>query len=264
MQAIKVDGVHIHVAAQGPKDGAPVLLVNSLGTDFRVWDAMIPHLPAGLRIIRYDKRGHGLSEAPPAPYGMDRLVGDAAAVLDHFGAKNAVVVGLSIGGLIAQGLAAERPDLIRAMVLMDTAAKIGTDAMWDDRIAMVETQGLAAMEAGILERWFSKKFRAERLGELAMWRAMLTRTPAQGYAGCSAAIRDCDLTGSTARLTLPTLAMGGDEDGSTPPDLVRETAGLILGARFELIRGAGHLPCVEQPEITGRLIADFMREVGHV
>lgn len=264
MQAIKVEGVHIHVSVEGPADGPAVLLANSLGTDLRVWDAMIPHLPAGLRIIRYDKRGHGLSEAPPAPYGMDRLVADAAAVLDHFGAKNAVVVGLSIGGLIAQGLAAERPDLVRAMVLMDTAAKIGTDAMWDDRIRTVETKGLDAMEAGILERWFSKKFRSDRLAELAMWRAMLTRTPVAGYAGCSAAIRDCDLTGSTARLTLPTLAMAGDEDGATPPDLVRETAGLILGARFELIRGAGHLPCVEAPELTGRMIGDFMKEFGHV
>ncbi len=87
MQAIKVEGVHIHVSATGPEDGPPVLLANSLGTDFRVWDAMIPHLPAGLRIIRYDKRGHGLSEAPPAPYGMDRLVADAAAVLEKANAR---------------------------------------------------------------------------------------------------------------------------------------------------------------------------------
>ncbi|MFT7390005.1 MAG: 3-oxoadipate enol-lactonase [Paracoccaceae bacterium] len=264
MQAIEIDGVHLHFSDEGPRDGAPVLLANSLGTDLRVWDAMIPHLPAGLRIIRFDKRGHGLSEAPPAPYGMDRLVGDAAALLDHLGVSGAAVVGLSIGGLIAQGLAAERPDLVRAMVLMDTAAKIGTDAMWDQRIAMVEAEGIAAMQAGILERWFSRRFRAERLGELAMWRSMLTRTTAAGYAGCCAAIRDCDLRDSTARLTLPTLAMAGDEDGSTPPDLVRETAALIVGARFELIRGAGHLPCVEQPETTGALIAGFLQEVGHV
>jgi 3-oxoadipate enol-lactonase len=264
MHAIEIDGVQIHYAAHGPKDGPTLLLANSLGTDLRVWDAMLPHLPAGLRVIRYDKRGHGLSEAPPAPYRMESLVADAAALLDALGVTGAAVVGLSIGGLIAQGLAAERPDLVRAMVLMDTAAKIGTDAMWDDRIAMVNDKGLASMEAAVLERWFSRRFRAERPGELAMWRAMLTRTPAAGYAGCCAAIRDCDLRGSTARLTLPTLAMGGDEDGSTPPDLVRETAALIPGARFELIRGAGHLPCVEQPEAVGALIAAFLHEVGHV
>ena len=264
MQAIEIDGIHIHYADEGERDGAPVLLANSLGTDFRVWDAMLPHLPAGLRLIRYDKRGHGLSEAPEAPYGMERLVGDAAALLDHLGVEGALVVGLSIGGLIAQGLAAERPELVRAMVLMDTAAKIGTEEMWNARIDQVASQGIASMEAGILERWFSKAFRAEKAGELAMWRSMLTRTTVDGYAGCCAAIRDCDLVESTSRLRLPTLAICGDEDGSTPPDLVRETAGLIPGARFALVKGAGHLPCVEKAEETGALLTEFMREVGHV
>ena len=264
MQALEIQGVQIHYADEGPRDGAPVLLANSLGTDFRVWDAMLPHLPAGLRIIRYDKRGHGLSEAPEAPYAMQDLVGDAAALLDHLGVKGAVVVGLSIGGIIAQGLAAERPDLVKAMVLMDTAAKIGTEEMWNTRIDAVETNGIAAIADAVLERWFGKKYRTGAPGPMAMWRSMLSRTPVAGYAGCCAAIRDTDLRDSTARLTLPTLAIGGDEDGSTPPDLVRETAGLVLGARFELVRGAGHLPCVEFPELTGGLVADFLKEVGHV
>lgn len=264
MQALEIDGVHIHYADEGPRDGAPVLLANSLGTDFRVWDDMLPHLPAGLRIIRFDKRGHGLSDAPEAPYRMEALIGDAAALLDHLGVKGAVVVGLSIGGIIAQGLAAERPDLVKAMVLMDTAAKIGNDDMWDARIHAVEQDGIASLADAVLERWFGKKYRAEQPGGMALWRAMLTRTTVAGYSGCCAAIRDTDLRDSTARLTLPTLAIGGDEDGSTPPDLVRETAGLILGSRFELVRGAGHIPCVEFPELTGGLIADFLKEVGHV
>ncbi|MGG7565913.1 3-oxoadipate enol-lactonase [Rhodovulum sp. DZ06] len=264
MQALRSNGVYIHYADEGDPDGAPVLFANSLGTDFRVWDALIPRLPAGLRIIRFDKRGHGLSEAPEPPYGMQELVHDAAAVLDHLKVKDAVVVGLSIGGLIAQGLAAERPDLVKAMVLMDTAAKIGTEDMWNARIDQVQAQGIASMAEGILERWFARAFREEKPGELAMWRAMLTRTTVEGYAGCCGAIRDCDLMESTSRLTLPTLAMGGDEDGSTPPDLVRETANLVLGARFELIRGAGHLPCVEKPGETAALISAFLEEVGHV
>lgn len=174
------------------------------------------------------------------------------------------MVGLSIGGLIAQGLAAERPDLVKAMVLMDTAAKIGTDEMWNARIDQINAQGIGSMADGILERWFAKVFRAERQGELAMWRSMLARTTVEGYTGCCAAIRDCDLMESTARLTIPTLAMAGDEDGSTPPDLVRETAGLVPGARFELIRSAGHLPCVEQPEKVAELLTGFMKEAGIV
>lgn len=260
MRGVKLNGVVVHYADEGPADGFPVVFANSLGTDYRVWDRLTPLLPTGLRLIRYDKRGHGLSEAPPAPYQMGDLVAEAAGLMDHLGVKDALFVGLSIGGLIAQGLAAERPDLVRAMVLMDTAAKIGNDQIWNDRIAAIRKGGVAALEEPILERWFSKDFRANRTEELACWRAMLCRTTVDGYTGCGAAIRDTDLMDSTARLTLPTLAMAGDEDGSTPPDLVRETAGLIPGSRFEVIRGSGHLPCIEQPDVVARHIVAFMKD----
>ncbi len=260
MQGVTLNGVVIHYADEGAPGGFPVVFANSLGTDYRVWDRLVPLLPEGLRVIRYDKRGHGLSEAPRAPYEMGDLVADAGALMDHLGVKGALFIGLSIGGIVAQGLAAERPDLIRAMVLMDTAARIGNDQLWNDRIDAVKKGGIAAIEAGILERWFSKDFRANRREELACWRAMLCGTTADGYAGCSAAIRDSDLLESTARLTLPTLAIVGDEDGATPPDLVRETASLIAGSRFEVIRGAGHLPCIEKPEETAALISAFMKD----
>ncbi len=262
MQGVTLNGNVTHFRDEGA--GFPVVFANSLGTDLRVWDRLTARLaallPSGLRMIRYDKRGHGLTGAPPAPYRMDALVADAAALMDHLEIRGALVVGLSIGGMIAQGLAAERPDLARAMVLMDTAAKIGAPDMWDQRIAAVRAGGIDSLADAVLERWFTAAFRAERREELALWRAMLTRTPAEGYAGCCAAIRDTDLFESTARLRLPTLALVGDEDGSTPPDLVRETAALIPGARFEVVRGAGHLPCVEKPDETAALIAGFIRE----
>jgi 3-oxoadipate enol-lactonase len=264
MQMASLNGIRMHYADTGPREGLPVLFSNSLGTDFRVWDRLLPFLPEGLRILRYDKRGHGLSECPAAPYRMETLVADAAALLDHLGISGAVIVGLSIGGMIAQGLAAERPDLLKAMVLCDTAAKIGTDAMWDQRIEAINRGGIAALEEQILTRWFTKAFRKERRDELAGWRHMLCRTPEDGYIGCAYAIRDTDLTESTPRLSLPTLAVAGDEDGSTPPDLVRETAALIAGARFEVIAGSGHLPCVEQPEVLSRLIGEFLKEQGLV
>ena len=260
MQLVKLNDIHIHYKLEGPIDGFPVVFANSLGTDFRVWDKLIPHLPSGLRILRYDKRGHGLTDAPKAPYFMGDLVKDASALMDHTGIENALFVGLSIGGMIAQGLAAERPDLVRAMVLSDTGAKIGTEAMWQDRIDAVNSGGIEALEASILERWFAKSFRTENAAELAGWRNMLCRTTVDGYTGCSKAIADTDLYESTARLTLPTLAVAGAEDGSTPPDLVRETAELIPHSQFEVIQKAGHLPCVEQPEILGHLITKFMKE----
>jgi 3-oxoadipate enol-lactonase len=260
MRAVEVNGVRLHHAFTGDPDGVPLVLANSLGTDFRLWDRLLPLLPPGLRILRYDMRGHGLSDAPDGDYFMGDLVADAAALMDALGIRGAVFVGLSIGGVVAQGLAAERPDLVRAAVLSNTAPKIGTEASWRERIAEVRAGGIAAIADAVLEKWFTKAFRAERPDELALWRHMLTRTPVAGYIGCCAALAGTDLRESTARLRLPVLVVAADQDGSTPPDLVRETAESIPGARFELIRGAGHIPCVEAPAPLARLIAAFLRD----
>ena len=164
--------------------------------------------------------------------------------------------------MIAQGLAVKRLDLIRAMVISNTAAKIGTPAIWDDRINTIRNGGVESLADAVMERWFSKSFRQSP--EMQAWRNMLTRTPDAGYIGCSAAISGTDFYTTTASLTLPTLAIAGSEDGSTPPDLVRETADLIKGSQFHLIRGAGHLPCVEKPEEYAEVLTGFMREVGHI
>ena len=193
---------------------------------------------------------------------MGKLVTDAERLLDHLGVQNSVFVGLSIGGMIAQGLAVKRMDLVRAMVISNTAAKIGTADMWQDRIAAVRAGGIAALSDAILERWFSKAFRDG--DEIILWRNMLERQPAEGYMGCSAAIAGTDLMAPTSGLRLPTLAIAGSEDGSTPPDLVRETADLIPGSRFHLIQGAGHLPFVEAPEEYAGALTGFLKEVGHV
>lgn len=262
MKIAELSGAALHYREDGDPDGAPVVFANSLGTDLRLWDPILPLLPKGLRIIRYDKRGHGLSACPPAPYAMGALVSDAEALLDHLEVRDCVFVGLSIGGMIAQGLAVKRMDQMRAMVISNTAAKIGTAEMWKDRIAAVGSGGIEALADTIMERWFSKSFRATP--ELALWRNMLTRQPAEGYMGCSAAIAGTDFYATTASLTLPTLAIAGSEDGSTPPDLVRETAELIKGSRFELIRGAGHLPCVEKPDEYAERLTVFLRDIGHV
>ncbi len=262
MDMITVNKVVLHYSDQGDPNGKPVLFINSLGTDFRLWDQLLPLLPTGLRFIRYDKRGHGLSSGPLAPYFMGDLVADAAGLLDALHVKSAIVVGLSIGGMIAQGLAAERPDLVAAMVLSNTGAKIGTPDVWDQRIATARKGGIDALADATLERWFSKDFHANRQPELAAWRAMLTRTWVEGYLGCSAAISETDLYDSTARLRLPTLGIVGTEDGSTPPDLVREAVELIPGSEFALIRGVGHLPCVENPAEYAAILASFFERVS--
>ena len=262
MNLFATDDVQLHYRDDGDPQGAPLVFANSLGTDLRLWDPILPHLPKGLRIIRYDKRGHGLSSCPKGAYSMGALVREIEALLDHLDVKNCLFVGLSIGGMIAQGLAIKRLDLLRAMVLSNTAAKIGQPAMWDDRIAAVKAGGIEALADSILERWFSNGFRDQP--ELALWRNMLVSQPDAGYIGCSAAISGTDFYTPTSGLRLPTLGIAGSEDGSTPPDLVRETVELIPGSKFQLMRNAGHLPCVEQPADYAKHLTDFMVDIGHL
>ena len=262
MKIADLDDIKLHYADEGDPNGPPIVFANSLGTDFRLWDKVVAQLPAGLRVIRYDKRGHGLSEAPRPPYAMGTLVRDVERLMDHLDVKDAMFVGLSIGGMIAQGLTVKRPDLVRAVVISNSGAKIGTKEMWNDRIAAVEQGGIAVLADGIMERWFARSFHGT--AEFHAWRNMLLRTPVDGYLGCSAAIAGTDFYTPTSGIRIPALGIAGSEDGSTPPDLVRETVDLIPGSQFALIRGAGHLPCVEKPDEYARILNDFIKGTGHV
>ncbi|MEO0330008.1 MAG: 3-oxoadipate enol-lactonase [Pseudomonadota bacterium] len=260
MQFVKLNGINIHYQIIGAPDDKPVLVFsNSLGTDFRIWRDLVMRFAGDYAIIAYDKRGHGLSDAPPAPYKMDDHVGDLAALLDYLSVKEAIVCGLSVGGLIAQGLALTRPDLVRALILCDTGHKIGNDELWNMRIETVQAQGLSALSDAILERWFSEAYRRDDNPDFAGYRNMLERTPVAGYAGTSYAIRDSDFTAMTPTIDVPTLCIVGDEDGATPPALVEELSGLIPKSEFEVITGAGHLPCIEQPIAMYEIMHTFLR-----
>lgn len=254
--------VQLHWREDGDPDGAPVVFSNSLGTDLRLWDHVLDHLPkTGLRYLRYDTRGHGLSSSPAGPYGMGALITDTERFMEHVGAKDAVFVGLSMGGMIAQGLAVKRLDLIRGIVLSNTGAKIGNADMWNARIEAVFAGGIEAVADATMERWFSKAFLEKP--EIAMWRNMLIRQPVAGYNACMSAISNTDMMTPTSGLRLPAMGIAGSEDGSTPPDMVRELMGLIPGSGFELIRKAGHLPCVEQPELYAKHLERFFDSIGH-
>ena len=249
----------LHFRDENPGKGRTFVFVNSLGTDLRIWDQVVAAYADEFRTLRYDLRGHGLSDAPPAPYSIDDHVSDLAALLDAREIHGAVIVGLSVGGMIAQALAARRSDLARSLVLCDTAHKIGTAETWNARIDAVRTGGLASIADAVLERWFSAEFRRSRPADLAGYRNMLTRTPAEGYVGTCATLRDTDLTQVTSRLTQPTLCLVGEEDGATPPALVRSLSELIPGAAFKTIPNAGHLPCIEQPKLLVGWIEAFVR-----
>ncbi|MGI9501130.1 MAG: 3-oxoadipate enol-lactonase [Geminicoccaceae bacterium] len=259
MQAFESNGQVLHVQDEGPRDGPVLVFSNSLGTDLRVWQPLMSYLPHGLRIIRYDKRGHGLSTCPDGSYSIDDLRRDLEGQLDRMKVKEAVVVGLSVGGMIGQALAAARPDLVKGLVLCSTGHKIGPPSIWETRIQTIQEHGIAAMSDGILQRWFSARFHKERPVELQLWRSMLTRTPVEGYIGTCRAIQEADLTDASRGLRMPAICVVGSEDGATTPDLVRSTAELI-GTELVVVDGAGHLPCVEAPETLASIIGGFLKE----
>lgn len=264
MQFARCNGQTIHFSdrpATGTNSNPALVLVNSLGTDFRIWDDMAELFP-GHRIIRYDKSGHGLSDCPPAPNSIEDHAADLEALLAELGISDAVLVGLSVGGLISLALTARRPELARAVVMMDTAHKIGDDAMWNSRIEAIQKGGIASLSDAILERWFSPAFRSGEKTKFAAYANMLNRTPQEGYLGTCMAIRDADYTDVAKSLSIPVLCMVGSNDGSTPPDLVRSCHELISGSRFEIIDGPGHLPCIEKPGETAGLIEGFLKENG--
>ena len=262
MPEAALDGITLHYQLDGDPNGAPLVLANSLGTNLSMWDPIMDLLPSGLRILRFDKRGHGGSEVPEPPYSMGALVRDVEQLLDMLEIRNCLFVGLSIGGLIAQGLAVKRLDLVRAMVLSNTGAKIGTAEIWDGRIDAIREGGLEAVVDATMERWFTKAFLQSP--ELEHWRNLMLATPVGGYIGCAEAIKGTDFYTPTSGLRLPTLGIAGSEDGATPPDLVRETVGLVPASEFALIRRSGHLPHVEQPDEYARLLTEFMKKTGHL
>ena len=264
MAFIRTNGVVLHHQVIGKPDAPALVFNNSLGSDFRIWQEVAPAFADRFRVVLYDKRGHGLSDAPPAPYRMDDHTDDLLALLDGLEIESAALVGLSVGGMIAQRAALRAPERVEALVLCCTAAKIGTPELWAERISAVETGGIEPIVENVLQRWFTPDFRETRKDDVAGWRNMLVRMPAHGYAGTCAAIRDTDLRADAGRIAAPTLCVAGDQDGSTPPDVVRGTAGLIPGARFKLIEGCGHIPCVEKPAILTQLIQNHLQEAGLV
>ncbi|MCP1199605.1 3-oxoadipate enol-lactonase [Notoacmeibacter sp. MSK16QG-6] len=261
MQSVSPNGVALHYDVRGNASGPTIFFSNSLGTDFRIWDAVGSELADDYRLVFYDKRGHGLSGLPNGPLSMSNHVDDLIGLIEHVDCGPAIVCGLSVGGQIAQGVYGKRSDLVSALVLMDTAHKIGSDEMWNTRIEHVRSKGIAAISSDILARWFTDDFRRGD-PQFPLYRAMLERTPVKGYAGTCEALRDSDFTEVAQSITVPTLLLVGEEDGSTPPQLVQSTADLIAGSLFETIGGAGHLPNIEQPGAVVRHMRSFLNGLG--
>jgi 3-oxoadipate enol-lactonase len=260
MTFLNVNGAVIHHRLRrkgaGPRaDETAVVFLNSLGTDLRIWDDVISLLPDDWTILQIDKRGHGLSEQ--ADTTMEVYAADVAALMDHYGIGPAIISGVSIGGMIAQQLFHARPDLVRSMLLSNTAAKIGDAEGWQARLDQLEKVGLDAMADGVLERWFSEGFRSSRPDDTRGYRAMLARTPAEGYAAACRAIRDTDLRSRSGEINVPVCCVSGSDDLATPPELVSDFAKSLPQATLLDIAGAGHLPCIEAPSPVATALTDL-------
>jgi 3-oxoadipate enol-lactonase len=227
------DGCRLAYSLAGPLDGPPLILSNSLGTDRGLWAGQIDAFAQRRRVLSYDTRGHGASDAPPGDYSVDRLSRDVLSLLDHVRIARADLAGVSIGGITGIWLGVHAPDRVRRLILANTAARIVTVEFWNDRMRLVAAEGLAALADATMERWFTPEFRAAQPATVARMRDTLLASPLLGYLGCCAALRDADLRDAAAAVTAPTLVVTGAHDRSTPP-----ADGLWLA---ETIGGAHHV-----------------------
>ena len=259
MSFVKSNGHIIHYNYLDSKRDRTFLFINSLGTDFRIWDDVAAILRQHGNILLYDKRGHGLSDEVQNTSSLNEFADDAIALLDSLSVKKCIPVGVSVGGMIALLLADRIPERIVKLIFCDTRHKIGTTESWNDRIASVKEKGIAAISDSILQRWFSEKFKTEQAEKYEGYKNMLERSPVLGYIKACEAIRDADLTEIARKIRISSMCAVGSEDKSTPPGDVKDLADLIEGAGYKVIEGSGHIPCVDNPDVLSKMIIDFLK-----
>ena len=258
MPTLEANGININYRIDGADDAPPLVLSNSLGTNLHMWDNQVPELAKRFRVIRYDTRGHGKTDAPQGPYTFAQLGEDAIALLDALKLPRIRFCGLSMGGMIGMWLARHAPSRIERLVLCNTAAKFGMPEIWNQRIATVRASGMKAITGSVIERWFTKDFRESSPQEIDPIVEMLHTTKAEGYAGNCAAIRDVDQRWPISGITAPTLVIGGKHDPATPYEAAELIASRIPGARLVGL-DAAHLSNIEQPETFSRALNDFLK-----
>jgi 3-oxoadipate enol-lactonase len=240
-------------------DQAPTLMFsNSLGTNTAMWDRQVPALSRDFRILRYDTRGHGQSSVSPGPYTMDQLACDVLALLDQLRIERVHFCGLSMGGMIGMLLAMQASHRLGKLVLCNTAPKIGSAEQWNARIETVRKQGMQGIVDGVLERWFTPRFRAASPSAIESTKQMLLRTPVEGYIGCCAAIRDTDLRDAISRINVPTLTISGTHDPVAPPSDGHFMEQHIPGAQY-IELPAAHLSNIEAAEAFTMEVSNFLR-----
>lgn len=256
MPFVDVGELRTHYELTGDRE--PVLVFsNSLGTDFSMWDPQMAELGRRFRILRYDTRGHGRSSVTPGEYTIEQLGRDVLGLLDALHLDRVHFCGLSMGGMIGMWLGIHAPNRLHRLVLCNTAARIGTQEMWNARIATVRKDGMKPVAASVIERWFTPGFRASFTEKVAQAQHMLENAPPEGYAACCAAIRDMDQREAVAQIKAPTLVIYGGSDPVTPASDAHFLKDRIPGAA-EVELPAAHLSNVEQADAFTEAVRHFL------
>ncbi|TCT06086.1 3-oxoadipate enol-lactonase [Aquabacter spiritensis] len=250
-------GVHLAVKVSGTPGKPALVFSNSLAADMSSWDAVADRLAPHARIVRYDTRGHGASDAPQGPYDIAMLGGDALAVMDALGITRAVFCGLSLGGLTGMWLGAHAGDRLAGLVLANTAANFPPAQMWLDRAEGARRDGLAALVEPTLARWFTAAYRAAQPARVAKVGAAIAATPVEGYAASCGLLGATDLLPSLGEISCPTLVIAGAHDPSTPPARAAEIAAAVPGAELVTL-DAAHLSAVEAGDAFAEALTAFL------
>jgi 3-oxoadipate enol-lactonase len=254
MPSVPLQDVKINYALEGRSDAAVLVLSNSLGTNYSMWDPQMAEFLKKLRVLRYDTRGHGNSSITPGPYSIEQLGRDVLGLADSAGVKSFHFCGLSMGGMIGMWLAANAPERLSKLVLCNTAAKIGTAETWNARIEAIRKEGMKPVAAAVLERWFTPAFRERDRATVARTQKMLEEANPEGYAANCAAVRDFDFRERLGEIHKTTLVISGKHDPATTPADGRFLAERIAGARYAELNAA-HLSNIED-------VARFTKEVS--
>jgi 3-oxoadipate enol-lactonase len=262
MPFVRPNDITVHYDFAGPRDAPVVVLANSLGTNVHLWDEQMNALARKHRVLRYDMRGHGLTDVTPgdvsATGSIEQLGEDVIALVDALGVNRFSFAGISIGGMVGQYVAARHRDRVDALVVCATAARIGTPSGWNERIELVERDGVEAIVDATMARWFTERAHTERPELVRGFANMVARTPKAGYlAGCRA-VRDADLRTAVLGIKARTLVIEGAHDPTATPELGAELRDAIPGARLEVLHGAAHLLNAEQPVAFNDVLLRFL------
>lgn len=254
------NGIGVNYTLDGPATAPVVTLSHSLATTLAMWDPQMKELTARYRVLRYDTRGHGSTDAPAGAYTLDQLAEDARALLAALGIAKTHWVGLSMGGMIGQALALKAPELLQSLVLCDTSSRVPPEARptWEERIRVTRTQGMEPHVEPTLGRWFTTPFRGKHPEAVERVRAMIRGTAPAGYIGCCHAIAALDLTDRLGAIRLPTLIIVGENDPGTPVAASQAIRDRIAGSELVVLEAASHLSNVEQPDPFTRALTRFL------